>query len=153
NDGWVLLAPADTAGLVLPPPEEPSLTPVHRAVLEVLAGDQALFFRSLADRVGAQVSEPVDDQLLVTAVWDLVWAGLLGNDTRAPRGARVAPGPPAHGARPGMPRGRYRRARVGTGRPVLPSRTGPPTVAGRWYRLPDREADPTRRAHALAEVL
>jgi ATP-dependent Lhr-like helicase len=35
----------------------------------------------------------------------------------------------------------------------MPSRTGPPTVAGRWTRLPDRETDPTRRAHALAEVL
>src|SRR6185369_5280549 len=35
----------------------------------------------------------------------------------------------------------------------MPSRTGPPTAAGRWSRVPEREADPTRRAHAQAEVL
>jgi len=35
----------------------------------------------------------------------------------------------------------------------MPVRGGPPTVAGRWSRLPDRESDPTRRAHAAAEAL
>jgi len=34
----------------------------------------------------------------------------------------------------------------------MPSRTGPPTVSGRWSLVPAREADPTRRAHARAEV-
>jgi ATP-dependent Lhr-like helicase len=35
----------------------------------------------------------------------------------------------------------------------MPSRTGPPTAAGRWSRVPEREDDATRRAHAQAEVL
>ena len=35
----------------------------------------------------------------------------------------------------------------------MPTRTGPPTVAGRWSLLPARETDTTRRAHALAETL
>jgi ATP-dependent Lhr-like helicase len=35
----------------------------------------------------------------------------------------------------------------------MPTRTGPPTVAGRWSRLPDREANPTRRTTARAEAL
>src|ERR687897_2579676 len=35
----------------------------------------------------------------------------------------------------------------------MPPRTGPPPAAGRWSRLPAREADATRRAHAQAEVL
>jgi ATP-dependent helicase Lhr and Lhr-like helicase len=35
----------------------------------------------------------------------------------------------------------------------MPTRTGPPTVAGRWSRLPVREPDPTLRAHALAMAL
>ena len=35
----------------------------------------------------------------------------------------------------------------------MPTRSGPPTVAGRWCRLPDRDTDATRRAHALAEAL
>jgi ATP-dependent Lhr-like helicase len=35
----------------------------------------------------------------------------------------------------------------------MPSRTGPPSAAGRWSLLPDREPDATRRAHASAEGL
>ena len=35
----------------------------------------------------------------------------------------------------------------------MPTRTGPPTVAGRWSRLPERDTDTTRRTHALAEAL
>jgi ATP-dependent Lhr-like helicase len=35
----------------------------------------------------------------------------------------------------------------------MPSRTGPPVAAGRWSLLPQREADATARAHALAEIL
>jgi ATP-dependent Lhr-like helicase len=35
----------------------------------------------------------------------------------------------------------------------MPSRNGPPAMAGRWSRLPDRDLDPTRRAAALADLL
>jgi ATP-dependent Lhr-like helicase len=35
----------------------------------------------------------------------------------------------------------------------MPSRTGPPTVAGRWSRLPEREPNATRRTTARAEAL
>ncbi|HET9654946.1 MAG TPA: DEAD/DEAH box helicase, partial [Kineosporiaceae bacterium] len=49
-----------------------------------------------------------------------------------------------------VPRGRY-GSLTGAARPQ--SRTGPPTVAGRWSLLPARETDPTVRAHARAEVL
>ena len=35
----------------------------------------------------------------------------------------------------------------------MPVRTGPPETAGRWALLPERDADPTRRAHARAEHL
>jgi ATP-dependent Lhr-like helicase len=35
----------------------------------------------------------------------------------------------------------------------MPTRTGPPSAAGRWSLLPDLEPDPTRRAHASAEAL
>jgi ATP-dependent Lhr-like helicase len=34
----------------------------------------------------------------------------------------------------------------------MPSRTGPPTVAGRWALTPPREPDPTRRTHARTEA-
>ena len=56
GDGWIVLAPADTAPLLLPPPGEISMTPVHEAVLGALDGGGALFFRMLADR--AAVAAP-----------------------------------------------------------------------------------------------
>ncbi|MBQ1042246.1 DEAD/DEAH box helicase [Micromonospora sp. C32] len=144
GDGWVTLAYADSAPLLLPPPDEAlTLTPLHESVLDALADGQALFFRSLSDRVGA-----TDDAALSAAVWDLVWAGHLTNDTLAPLRAALGAGG-AHRSRPSAPRTRYRRP----GRVALPSRGGPPTMAGRWSRLPERDLDPTRRAAALADLL
>ncbi|MGB8651501.1 MAG: DEAD/DEAH box helicase, partial [Mycobacteriales bacterium] len=143
HDGWVSLQLADTADLLLPALTEVTTTPLHDAVLEALADGQALFFRSLSDRVGS-----TDDAALQQAVWDLVWGGHLTNDTLAPLRALLGTGRTSHPTRrpPVRSRSRY-------GRPALPTRTGPPTVAGRWSRLPDREPDPTRRAHAVAEAL
>ncbi|GAA1812141.1 ATP-dependent helicase [Planosporangium flavigriseum] len=148
GDGWVSLAFADAAPLVLAPPDPQGPTsPVHETVLDALDGGQALFFRSLADRIGG-----VSDDDLLTAVWDLVWAGHLANDTLAPLRARLSSGG-AHRSRPTAPRSRYRRP----GRPSMSSlsalRSGPPTAAGRWYRLPERDTDPTRRAATLADAL
>ncbi|GAA2575697.1 DEAD/DEAH box helicase [Actinomadura fulvescens] len=140
GDGWVSLYLADTAPLLMPEPAEISLTPVHQAVLDALADGGALFFRTLSDRLSS--TEPINDPDLVAALWDLVWAGHLTNDTLAPLRAALGSGRPAHRARA------TRR-----GRPVLPSRTGPPTVAGRWWLLPQRETAGTRRSHALAEAL
>ncbi|GAA3741763.1 ATP-dependent helicase [Micromonospora maritima] len=144
GDGWVALAYADVAPLLLPPPDEAlTLTPLHESVLDALGDGQALFFRSLSDRVGS-----TDDAALSAAVWDLVWAGHLTNDTLAPLRAALGAGG-AHRSRPSAPRTRYRRP----GRVALPSRGGPPTMAGRWSRLPERDLDPTRRAAALADLL
>ncbi|WP_344598298.1 ATP-dependent helicase [Actinomadura vinacea] len=140
GDGWVSLHLADTAPLLMPEPAEITLTPAHQAVLDALSGGGALFFRTLSDRVNAEVT--VNDQDLVTAVWDLVWAGRLTNDTLAPLRSALGAGRPTH---------RSRTTR--RGRPVLPSRTGPPTVAGRWWLLPERETQATLRSHALAEAL
>ncbi|MCW2867831.1 MAG: ATP-dependent helicase, partial [Marmoricola sp.] len=46
--------------------------------------------------------------------------------------------------------------RVRSARPRLTGaalRAAPPDVAGRWFVLPERETDPTKRAHATAESL
>jgi ATP-dependent Lhr-like helicase len=104
-----------------------------------------LFFRQLVDRVGS-----TDDQEVVSALWDLVWAGLVTNDTLNPLRALVSGGGAAHKPRRSTPRGRY--ARIRAQRPPMPSRTGPPTVGGRWSLAVARETDPTRRAHARAEA-
>jgi ATP-dependent helicase Lhr and Lhr-like helicase len=162
GDGWLVLAPADGAPLMLPEPGEVSMTPLHEAVLEVLGGGGALFFRMLSDRVAALLGGSLpDDTEVAAAIWDLVWAGLLTNDTLAPlrvalsgqqrrsaASARAAVPRP----RPGGPGRRY-----GFGRPPMPTRSGPPTVSGRWSLLPGRRSTgdgaPTVRAHALALTL
>ncbi|ACZ85194.1 ATP-dependent helicase [Streptosporangium roseum] len=143
GDGWVALYFADTAPLLMPDPVEITMTPLHEAVLEVLSGGGALFFRELAGRVGSLMAGPVpDDGMLTAAVWDLVWAGRITGDTLAPLRATLGTGRPAH--RPATTRRR---------RPVLPTRSGPPTVGGRWWLLPGVADDPTQRAHAQAEAL
>ncbi|GAA3384434.1 ATP-dependent helicase [Cryptosporangium minutisporangium] len=167
DDGWVTLAYADAAPLLLPPPVEWSSTPLHDAAIAALADGRALFFRALSDAVGAELGT-TDDAELAAAVWDLVWAGVVTNDTLAPLRALQNGGRTRHSVRRAAPSGRFRRAgRPGLGglggagtasgrgvpRPAMPSRTGPPTMAGRWSLVPDRELDPTRRAHAAAEVM
>ena len=167
GDGWLVLAPADGAPLMLPEPGEVSMTPLHEAVLEVLSGGGALFFRMLSDRAAALLSGSLpDDSEVAAAVWDLVWAGLLTNDTLAPlrvalggqqRRAAASPRAAVPRPRPGGPGRRY-----GFGRPPMPTRTGPPTVSGRWSLLPGRlagaepsggEGAQTVRAHTLALTL
>ena len=145
GDGWLVLAPADGAPLMLPEPGEVSMTPLHEAVLEVLSGGGALFFRMLSDRAAALLSGSLpDDSEVAAAIWDLVWAGLLTNDTLAPmrvalggqqRRAAASPRAAVPRPRPGGPGRRY-----GFGRPPMPTRTGPPTVSGRWSLLPGRLA-------------
>src|SRR5262245_15401532 len=168
KDGWVSLYPTDAAPLLLAAPDPAAeLTPLHQQVLDALSDGHALFFRALADRVGS-----LDDQALAAAMWDLVWAGHISNDTLAPIRALLGAGRGTHRSRPTTPRSRYGRTgraatsgagafgtgrapgRAGAlGRPALPSRGGPPTMAGRWWLVPPLDADPTRRAHALAETL
>jgi ATP-dependent Lhr-like helicase len=158
QDGWVSFAFSDTASLLLARPDDDAVsTPLHHAVLDALADGGALFFRTLSDRIGGLVGA-TEDALLVDAVWDLVWSGHLTNDTIAPLRTRLGGGRTSHPRR-ATPRARYRRAarylggQALPGKPAMPSRTGPPTAAGRWWRLPDRDTDPTRRMHAAAESL
>ncbi len=144
TDGWVSLHLADAAHLTLPDHGVLDATPLHYAILEALDAGGAYFFRQLSDAAGS-----TDDKAMEQALWDLVWAGRLTNDTLAPLRALASGGRSAHRTARQAP-----RARVGSRpRPNLPSRTGPPTTAGRWSLLPDLEPDTTRRAHAAAESL
>ncbi|GAA5181684.1 ATP-dependent helicase [Rugosimonospora acidiphila] len=145
GDGWISLAFADAAPLLLPEPA-PSFTPtpLHDAILAALDGGGALFFRALADRVAAsgagQPSGPATgagavgaagdgavadggaaptDAELLAALWDLVWAGLVSGDTLAPLRAALS-GSGAHRGRPAAGRSRYRR----------PGRPGGPLSGG-----------------------
>ncbi|GAA2818854.1 ATP-dependent helicase [Kitasatospora paracochleata] len=156
KDGWISLHLPDNAHLLRPEPVPPALTPLHTALLDVLAGGWGLFFRQLADRL----AEPFPDTSpteLADALWDLVWAGYVTNDTLAPLrallGSGRTAGSTAHRAPRATPRGRYGGAGRGLGRPAGALRSGPPTVAGRWSLLPAYGGDPTVRATAQAQNL
>ncbi|WP_209723257.1 ATP-dependent helicase [Marmoricola sp. OAE513] len=144
-DGWISLHLADAAPLTLPGPGDLVLTDEHQALLEVLSGGGAYFFRQLGQQLAS-----TDDRALSALVWELVWAGYVGNDTLAPLRGLTRSGTASHRARRTPPRARVTTA---SSRSALPSRSGPADMAGRWFLLPEVESDPTRRAHAAAEGL
>ncbi|MFG2590642.1 DEAD/DEAH box helicase [Streptomyces sp. NPDC048438] len=154
KDGWLSVYLADSAPLLLPPPLPLEESALHESVLTVLSGGFGLFFRQIADQVRATTHPDCTDPQLADALWDLVWSGRLTNDTLAPLrsllGSGRTAGSTAHRARRNVPRGRY-GSLTAAARPA--SRTGPPTVSGRWSLLPPAEPEPTHRAHALARTL
>ena len=153
DDGWVSLHLAETAHLtLLDPSAELELTAPTATCSTPSAGGGAYFFRTLSDAVGS-----TDDQALTQTLWDLVWSGHVSNDTLAPLRALLAGGRTAHRPRRSAPRstrysgrastlGALSGRRPGSGRPSMPSRTGPPTAAGRWSLLPPTEPDATVRS-------
>ncbi|MDF3044751.1 MAG: dependent helicase, Lhr family [Ornithinibacter sp.] len=157
DDGWVSLHLADSAHLTLPGPD-PERVPSEQglAVLDALAGGGAHFFRTLSEQVAAP-----DDDALATTLWDLVWSGRVTGDTFAPVRALLGGGRTAHRrTATGPRRSRYAGRRGPLGglgaappRPVLPTRSGPARVTGRWSLLPPVDLDPTVRAYATAELL
>ncbi|MFJ3698229.1 ATP-dependent helicase [Streptomyces sp. NPDC090052] len=154
KDGWISLFLVDSAPLLVPPPHPLELSALHESVLQALAPGYGLFFRQLKDHVRATTHPDCTDPQLADAIWDLAWSGRLTNDTLAPLrsllGSGRTAGSTAHRARRTVPRGRYGTL-TGAARPA--SRTGPPTVAGRWSLLPAAEPEATHRAHALARTL
>jgi ATP-dependent Lhr-like helicase len=146
GDGWMALHLADAAPLTLFEPNLADADDLHGRIIDALAGGGAFFFRQLSTALG--VTDPVDDKDLAAALWDLVWAGLVGNDTLAPLRARLGATPTRSRATP-RARGRRAPARVLNAMAM----SAPPTVAGRWSLLPAPEPNATIRSAALAETL
>ncbi len=154
DDGRVVLVPRERLHLLNPATEPAARTgrtdggdavgrgaagPVHDAIRERLAVAGASFWPDLVAAAGAGVS----DTEILTALWDLVWAGEVTNDSLAPLRA----------VRAGALR---RRAARGRPRPGRLTRLGPPAGAGRWSLVETPGAErrsPTERTHAWAEVL
>jgi ATP-dependent Lhr-like helicase len=137
RDGRVALYLTDHLPLLhAPAPERPSGA-AHDALREHLTRRGASFFAELLAAAGGGLAQPVLD-----ALWDLVWAGEVTNDT--PAALRAFLRPPDRAAR--------RRAS-----PFRSRRLAPPSSAGRWSLVgpaSDRRAPtPTERAKALAEQL
>ncbi len=144
RDGRVAFYRRDRVALLAEPPSgRDELEPMALRLLEHLETAGASFF---ADLVAAAGREAAPKEVL-DALWDLVWAGWVTNDTTAPLRALTA-------RRRGSGR-QSRRERPGWR--GAPRRTSAPTSAsGRWSRvepLLSGERDPTRRAHARALML
>jgi ATP-dependent Lhr-like helicase len=137
DDGRVSLYVRDQVRLLAPPPpEEPPTGPLHVSIRGHLARHGASFWPDLVQAAGTG-----DERVVLSALWDLVWAGEVTNDTLAPlraltaRRSRATPRP---GSRP---------------RPGALRRTGPPAGAGRWSLvapLLEPPPSPTEVAHARA---
>ena len=113
--------------------------PLHQALLTHLRARGASFWADLA-RAAADAGQPYDDSSVLAALWDLVWAGLVTNDSFAPLRAFVS-GRTSRAA----PRSRPRPGRL--------ARLGPPSGAGRWSlveTLTQPRPDATLTAHARA---
>lgn len=161
NDGWICLHLAESAPLTLTRTPDFEPTEPQQRILDYLGGG-AFFFRQLAEAAGG-MDAVLSDDAVVTALWDLVWAGRVSNDTFNPVRALLAGGTTAHRQRQRPPRlrsaGRYGRlggslgGSLGAGLAGGPVRQAPAKAAGRWSVLPEPELDPTVQAHATAELL
>jgi ATP-dependent Lhr-like helicase len=175
NDGWVSMHLADSADLTLNPAIEYEPGDAQQRLLDHLRNNGGgYFFRQLTDVAGGMDSV-LSDQDVVSALWDLAWAGRITGDTFAPVRALIAGGHTAHRQVARAPRARAPRlsrlgrshgtgllGSSGLGPPGLGGgRYGsaggaaatPPLAAGRWSALPLPELDATIHARATAELL
>ncbi|HEU5149864.1 MAG TPA: hypothetical protein VFU19_05175, partial [Iamia sp.] len=147
GDGRVRLVFRDELGLLVPEPD-PDARPegaVHDVLRAHLAAAGASFWPQLQAAVAAAGLEGYDDRSLLVALWDLVWAGEVTNDTLAPLRAFVSSG--TGKARKGA------SPRAGRPRPGRLTRQGPPAAAGRWSLVaPLRQPVPSPSEAALAKA-
>jgi ATP-dependent Lhr-like helicase len=127
RDGKLMLVPRDAVSLLSLPPTEPApIGDPHAQILNVLAEAGASFFTDIYQSVGGDPVEVTD------ALWDLVWAGIVTNDSYAPVRAFVS----RRGRRPSRP------ARVSLSMPH---------AQGRWFLVESlRRTQPTAEERGLA---
>ncbi len=147
SDGRVRLVFRDQAGVLIPTTnDDPPADPHHVALRDRLTERGASFWPDLV-QAAADAGLAYDDETVLAALWDLVWAGEVTNDSLAPLRALGT----RKSAKRGAAKRRSTRGRVGG-----LSRLGPPTAAGRWALvapLLTPAASPTERAHARANQL
>ena len=138
RDGRVALFLADHLRALRPPtPAPPDLDARAVRIVDYLRGTGASFFVAIYDACGEGF--PNDT---VAALWDLVWQGLVTNDTFHAVRAFTSPPPRTR---------RERQAKVFRSR-----RTAPPAAQGRWSLVSERieaPATPTEWATATARQL
>jgi ATP-dependent Lhr-like helicase len=136
RDGRVSLYLAEDLPLLHQPGEPPALE-LHATLRDYLGRSGASFFDALHGAAGGGLTRPTLD-----ALWDLVWAGEVTNDSPAALRSFLR----AHASR-----SRDRRFR-----PLAPFRSrraAPASASGRWSLLPSSPATATQRIAARAEQL
>ena len=132
RDGKLMLVPRDAVPLLsLPPTVNQPTGELHTQVLEVLTESGASFFGDIYRIVGGDPVEATD------ALWDLVWAGVVTNDSFAPVRAFIA---------------RRGRRASRSGRVSL----SPPHAQGRWFLVDNLRRTPPpaeERGLAIAHML
>ena len=147
NDGRIRLLFRETAALFVSPADEPTEGDCHDAIRGHLGQRGASFWPDLV-RACSEAGADYSDSAVLGALWDLVWAGEVTNDSLAPvrsmlrgKGTKAAKTAASKRRRP---------------RPGRVSATGPPTAAGRWSLvapLLEPRPTPTECAHARAVQL
>jgi len=157
SDGRVRLLFRDQVGLLAPPVTDAPAEPLHELLRSHLAERGASYWPELMRAVSAAAMSATPEAVLA-ALWDLVWAGEVTNDSIAPlralnagKTARRAGGRSRRsGRRRPMQRTVQRRGRsrsVGL---------GPPAASGRWSLLAalrEPAVAPTEAAYAQAHQL
>jgi ATP-dependent Lhr-like helicase len=146
DDGRVALYRRDRVSLLaasgsVDPGEERPSGELHERLREHLARRGASFFRELRGAVGDVART---DEEALDALWDLVWAGEVTNDTFGPLRALS------------LPRSRSRSSRTRSPRPGRLLAVGPPRAAGRWSLVAELVGEArtaTERGHATAVAL
>jgi ATP-dependent Lhr-like helicase len=120
---------------------------MHGAIRHALAQRGASFWNNIV----AALPHATDTERL-RALWDLVWAGEVTNDSLAPLRAMVG------GAQQSGTRRRAAQRSVSRPRHMRVSRLGPPAGSGRWSLVADlsldgRDTSDTHSAHLLAMQL
>lgn len=105
------------------------------AIVAYLQKNGASFFHQIQAAVGGFPAEIID------ALWDLVWKGVVTNDTFHALRAFSRPSK-GKGQTRVVPGGRFRSRRI-----------APPSTQGRWSLVPSATANDTLRANALAQQL
>ena len=132
TDGRVALYLRGDAPRLIPPPSEPPQSELHEKLRAHLKARGASFFRDLYNACGGG-----DEEVMLDALWDLVWAGEVTNDTFAPL-RLLGPLSRRPARKPRMPR------------------LIQPRATGRWSLVADligAGANVTERLHSEAGVL
>jgi ATP-dependent Lhr-like helicase len=137
RDGRVALYLTDHLPLLMRPGATAELTPLEQRIVDHLRAHGASFYPAVQDGVGGFPNE------ITEAMWELVWKGVVTNDTFQ--------------ALRSFLRGKESRARATTtGRMFRSRRVAPLQTQGRWSlveQLVRTQPTPTQRGSALAQQL